>query len=119
MYYQDLEVWKKSIELVKSIYLLTNEFPNCEQFGLTNQIRRACVSIPSNIAEGVARYSDKDKAKFMDIAIGSLAEVETLLIIAKELQYIDTIEEYMTLCKNLSALLLGFKKYLNKSGNNN
>ena len=60
MYYQELEVWKKSIELVKTIYQVTEKFPQKEQFGLVSQIRRAVVSIPSNIAEGSARYSNRD-----------------------------------------------------------
>jgi len=114
MYYQDLEVWKKSIELVKAIYLLSENFPKTEQFGLTNQIRRASVSVPSNIAEGISRYSDKDKSKFLDISMGSVAEVETQLIIAKELGFTDSIDDYIELCKQVSALILGFKKYLNK-----
>ena len=69
MYHQELEVWKNSIELVKTIYQITEEFPQKEQFGLISQIRRAVISIPSNIAEGSARYSNKDTARFADIAI--------------------------------------------------
>lgn len=115
MYYKDLEVWKKSIELVKSVYLLTNNFPDNELYGLVSQIKRAVISIPSNIAEGVNRYSDKDKYRFIDIAFGSLAEVETQLIIAKELNYVDNIENQMQILKQVNALLLGLKKYLNST----
>ena len=89
MYYKELEVWKKSIELVKIIYEICDTFPQNEQFGLTSQIKRAVISIPSNIAEGAARYSNRDTARFIDIAIGSIAEVDTQLIIAKELGYVD------------------------------
>ena len=85
MYYQDLEVWKKSIELVKSIYILTHNFPEDEKYGLTSQIRRAVVSIPSNIAEGSARTTTKDFSHFLAISLGSVAELETQLIIWKNL----------------------------------
>ena len=117
MYYQELEVWKKSIELVKTIYQVTEKFPQKEQFGLVSQIRRAIVSIPSNIAEGSARYSNRDTARFADIAIGSLAEVETQLIIAKELNYISNISSVTDLLKNVYALLIGYRNYLNNDKN--
>ena len=77
MNHKDLEVWKKSMDLVESVYQMTNSFPDSEKFGLTNQIRRAVVSIPSNIAEGSGIKSDKELIQFIYIAIGSLAEVET------------------------------------------
>jgi len=86
--YQDLEVWKSSIALVKEIYQATTRFPSSEIYGLTNQIRRAAVSIPSNIAEGQGRISPKEFRQFLSISIGSLAEVETQLIIAKEINYL-------------------------------
>ena len=117
MYYQNLEVWKESIELVKAIYLLTHNFPEDEKFGLTSQIRRAVISIPSNIAEGSARYSNKDTARFVDIAIGSLAEVETQLIIAKELGYTVNISKETEQAGKVSALLNGYRKYLNNDTN--
>jgi four helix bundle protein len=86
--YQDLEVWKSSIALVKEVYQVTARFPSSEIYGLTNQIRRASVSIPSNIAEGQGRISPKEFRQFLSISIGSLAEVETQLIIAKEINYL-------------------------------
>ena len=76
--------YKESILLVNDIYDLTKKFPKEEQFGLTNQIRRSAVSVPSNIAEGSARESAKETIRFLYIALGSLAELETQLIIAKE-----------------------------------
>lgn len=85
--YKDLVVWKKSIELVKLIYSLTKEFPDDEKFGLTNQLRRAAVSIPSNIAEGYGRRSQKDRLHFYVMAYGSSLEMETQLVIAKELNF--------------------------------
>ena len=77
MYYKELEVWKEARKLVKEIYKLTSTFPKSEMYGLTSQMNRCAISIPSNIAEGCTRYSDKDTRKFIDIALGSLAELDT------------------------------------------
>lgn len=85
-------VWQKSIELVKLIYKITNNFPKSELFSLVNQIRRAVVSIPSNIAEGYGRRSHKEYLQFYGIAYGSALEVETQLIISKELGFITQTE---------------------------
>ena len=85
--HKKLTVWQLAIELVTDIYTLTQQFPSDERFGLTNQIQRASVSIPSNIAEGAARQSNKEFIQFLYIALGSCAEVETQLIIANNLQY--------------------------------
>lgn len=87
--YRDLEVWKLSIDLVKEVYGLTGKFPASENFGLTNQIRRAAVSIPSNIAEGQGRNSPKEFRQFLAVGIGSVAELETQLIIAQAIEYIS------------------------------
>ena len=114
MYYRNLEVWQKSIKLVKDIYFLTNEFPVDEKFGLVAQIKRAVVSIPSNIAEGASRYSDKESCRFVDIALGSVAEVETQLIISKELNFIENIDVLMEDLKEIYSMLLGLKKFYNK-----
>ncbi len=83
--HKDLQVWRKSISFVKEIYLITRSFPKEELFGLTSQLRRAAVSIPSNIAEGNGRGSKKDMIRFLHIAIGSAAEIETQLIICHEI----------------------------------
>ncbi len=96
--YRDLLVWKQGIELVKLIYKITREFPKEELYGLTSQIRRCAVSIPSNIAEGHARDSLKEYIQFLSIAAGSLAELQTQLVIAKELgmgqaKYIEVAEQ--------------------------
>lgn len=115
MYYKDLEVWKKSIELVKAVYMFTEQFPVNEQFGLTSQIRRAVISIPSNIAEGATRLSNKETLRFINIAIGSLAEVETQLIIAQELGFVQSIEYELELLKQVNALAIGLRNYLEKS----
>ena len=89
MFHKDLEAWKESIKLVKLVYKLTNDFPNQELYGLTSQIRRAVISVPSNIAEGNAKATAKETIRFIDIALGSLAELDTQLTIAQELNYIE------------------------------
>ena len=86
--YQKLVVWQKAMELVTAIYQVTASFPDCEKFGLVSQMRRAAVSIPSNIAEGSGRGSDKDFARFLQIAKGSLLEVETQLLISHKMHYL-------------------------------
>ena len=83
--YRDLLVWQKGIDLVRSIYQLTQTFPRDERFGLTSQIRRAAVSVPSNIAEGQARRTTREFIHFVSTAEGSIAEVDTQLVIAIEL----------------------------------
>jgi len=85
--YKDLVVWQKGMELVSRIYLITKRFPAAEQFGLTSQIQRAAVSIPANIAEGYGRNTKNEYANFLRIARGSLTELETLLLIAKQQSY--------------------------------
>jgi four helix bundle protein len=85
--FKDLEVWRKSMQLVKKVYHLTRQFPKSEQYGLTSQIRRSAVSIPSNIAEGHARIGIKEYQHFISIALGSSAELETQIILGQELEY--------------------------------
>ena len=88
--YKDLLVWRKSINLVKEIYQLTKPFPSDERFGLISQMRRAAVSIPSNIAEGQARRTTGEFIQFVSQAEGSLAELDTQLVLAEELGYAKT-----------------------------
>jgi len=88
--YKDLIVWQKSMDLVEMVYEATKIFPREELYGLTNQLRRAAVSVPSNIAEGHARNSTAEYRNFLSMARGSLAEVETQLLIAERLKYIDS-----------------------------
>ena len=90
--FERLEVWKKSRLLVKEIYQITGPFPKEEKYGLTNQIRRAIVSVSSNIAEGSTRQTNKDKARFYEIAFGSLIEVLNQLIIATDLEFLSGAE---------------------------
>ncbi len=87
--YKDLEVWNKGIELVKQVYLSTKKFPKEEIYGLTNQMRRSSVSIPSNIAEGKMRQHTNEYVQFLYVALGSCGELDTQLIIAEQLGYIS------------------------------
>ncbi len=88
--FQSLLIWQRSRKLVKTIYQITTSFPTEEKFGLTNQLCRASVSVPSNIAEGCGRKHPKDFIRFLYIALGSLCEVETQLFLSEDLEFIDT-----------------------------
>lgn len=112
MNHKELEAWKKGISLVTCIYQITKDFPKDELFGLTSQIRRCAVSIPSNIAEGAARNSDKDFIRFLYIALGSLAELETQLIIAKEIGILKEFHKIETQLINTRRPIIGLIKYL-------
>ncbi len=107
--YKDLIAWKKGIQLVKSIYELTAAFPANEKYELTSQIRRAVVSVPSNVAEGQARFSNPDFRHFLRIARGSLAEVETQLVVAHELNYISQaqLDEHSARIDELGRIING------------
>ena len=89
MTHKNLKVWKDSISFVVDLYRATNRFPEEEIYGISSQIRRAAASVPSNIAEGHGRCSDKELIRFLYIALGSAAEIETLLIISFELEFLD------------------------------
>lgn len=99
--YKQLKVWQKAMDLVLLVYDCTKTFPKEEMFGLSSQLRKAAVSIPSNIAEGSERRSDKDFIRFLRVASGSNAEVETQLYIAMKLGYIGT--EQLFECQQLSS----------------
>jgi four helix bundle protein len=86
--YKDLLVWQKAVALVKDVYVLTRRFPDDEKFGLTSQVRRSAVSVPSNMAEGQARQHKKEFRPFLHVALGSLAELDTQLTIAERLEYV-------------------------------
>lgn len=114
MNHKDMEVWKESIGLVKEIYKVTRKFPKEETYGLTNQLRRAAISVPSNVAEGAARDSDKEFVRFLYISLGSLSEVETQVIIARELNYVEKIDIITSQVVKVKKLLLGLIKYLKR-----
>jgi len=86
--HKDLIVWQKEMDLVEELYRLTEAMPKSETYGLTSQIRRAAVSVPSNIAEGAARNHDKEFVQFLYVALGSAAELETQLLLAERMRYI-------------------------------
>jgi len=88
-HFKELKVWQKGIEIVKDIYEITKLFPKEEMYGLTSQMRRSAISIPSNIAEGFKRYHTKEYKQFLYIALGSIAELETQIVITKEVGLLE------------------------------
>ena len=114
--YIDLDVWKQARILSKEVYLVSSNFPSDEKFGLTSQIRRAAVSIPSNIAEGCGRNHPKDSIQFFYVARGSVYEVETQLYLASDLGFIEEIDLKTLLLKleTTRKLLNGFINYYQK-----
>lgn len=105
--HKKMTVWSKSIELVKLIYVLTNNFPSEEKFGIVSQLRRAAISVPSNISEGAARRSEAERHRFFEIARSSLVEIDTQIEISLELEYLDRgeIEELTQLANQVFAML--------------
>ena len=112
MDHKNLEAWKEATKFITEIYRITQNFPQHELYGLTNQIRRSAVSIPANISEGCARQSDKETIQFLYISIGSIAELETELLIAQNLGYTSNIDEIMEKLIKIRSLVLGLIKYL-------
>ena len=115
--YQELQVWKAAMRFALGIYHETRAFPSDERYGLTSQLRRAAVSIPSNIAEGHGRDSSGDLARFCGIALGSLAEVETQLLLARELTYIerDTCTDLLKQAEEIGRMLKGLIRSVKRS----
>ncbi len=99
--YKDLKVWQKGNDLVDKVYLITNKFPKQELYGLINQTRRSAISIPSNISEGFVRNHSKEYLQFLYIAVGSCAELDTQLIIAKNRRYL-TQENFLELTESIN-----------------
>jgi len=115
--HKDLEVWKNSIKLITNIYSTTRNFPKEELYGLTNQMRRCAVSIASNIAEGAARNSTKEFIHFLHIARGSLAELETQLIVSYNLSFLpeETFKDFENEMKIIGGQLSGLLRSLKES----
>nr|WP_265427181.1 four helix bundle protein [Chryseobacterium sp. YIM B08800] len=113
MTHKDLEVWQKAIALVTDIYNQTASFPKEEMYGLVSQLRRSAVSIPSNIAEGAARQSNKEYIQFLYVALGSLMELDTQLIIAKNINFIseESLIELQLKMEEIGKMLNGLIKY--------
>ncbi|MFN2514993.1 MAG: four helix bundle protein [Pyrinomonadaceae bacterium] len=116
--HEKLDVWKKGIDFVVAVYRATENFPKEERFGLTSQIRRAAVSIPANIAEGAGRKSYNEFAHFLSNSQGSASEVETELLIASRLSYVEE-SSYLALRSSLDEIgrmLTGLSRHLEKRG---
>lgn len=110
--HRDLEVWQKAMDLARVVYAMTKGFPVDERFGLTNQVRRAAVSVPSNIAEGAARGSKADFIRFLRIALGSLAEVETQVLLAVDFGYVTGCDPVVALLGETRRLACGLIHHL-------
>ncbi|MCX6078800.1 MAG: four helix bundle protein [Chloroflexi bacterium] len=112
--YRELIAWQKAMNLVENVYLATKQFPKEELYGLTSQVRRSAVSIPSNIAEGQARKSTAEFLNFLSIANGSRAEMETQILLAQRLNYVtsDTANQILSLSEEVSRLLYGLMNSL-------
>ena len=111
-----LDVWKRSLELVTKIYKVTALFPDEEKFGLVSQMRRAAVSIPSNIAEGAGRSSGKQFGYFLDIAQGSISELETQILISQNLKFLSSsqVKSLLHELGEISRMVFGLKRSLDK-----
>jgi four helix bundle protein len=114
--YQRLRVWQNGMELVRSVYRLTRGFPRHEVFGLSSQLQRAAVSVPANIAEGHTRGTTKEFLRYVTMSHGSLAELETMLIVARDLQYIDAknFDQLGALCDSTGKMLGALRRSLVK-----
>ena len=112
--YQDLAVWQRAMDLAKNIYRVTADFPSEERFGLVNQMCRAAVSIPSNVAEGHARSGAREFQRFVSIALGSVAELETQVILSTDLSYLEnqTKEELLRQLDTVGKMLRGLHRSL-------
>ncbi|XCF04898.1 four helix bundle protein [Tamlana crocina] len=108
--FKELEIWKRSRLFCSSIYGLTSQFPDSEKFGMTNQLRRASVSIPCNIAEGSSRKSNKDFSRFLEITLGSCYEIETQLLISFDLKFISE-DELKQMTSELSEIIKMVSKF--------
>lgn len=113
--FKELKVWQKGRELVKNVYLTTHKFPKEELFGITSQMRRSSVSITTNIAEGCGRNTDADLNRFLDIANGSAYELETLVILSFDLNYLtqEEFEFFNSKLNEIQRMIFGFKQSLN------
>jgi four helix bundle protein len=111
-----LKVWQRGIDFVAEIYQLTEKFPRSEMHGLTSQMRRAAVSIPSNLAEGAGRESRKEFTRFLSISQGSVAELETQLIIANRLGFCSEIDDLFTELDELSKMIVGLRRSVKQTG---
>ena len=112
--YRDLKVWQKAMFLARAVYEISETFPKHQRYGLVSQLQRAVISVPANIAEGRSRHSGKEFTYFLNIARGSLAEVETYIILAQQLDYIASTksEELLSLSNEITRMLFGLREKL-------
>jgi len=110
--HKDLDIWEKGIDLVTDIYKITRKFPKEEIYGLTSQMRRSAISYPSNIAEGAAKNTKSDYIRFIYISLGSLSELETQIIISKNLGFTPDVNDLLKGIEILRKMTLNFIKYL-------
>ena len=115
MNYKELDAWKESMELVQLVYEITQKFPSEEKFGLDSQLRRATVSVPSNIAEGCSRSSNKEYKRFVEIALSSILELETQIIIAAKLKLIHSEHPVFKKIENTIKIMHGLIRFLKKN----
>lgn len=112
MNHKDLDVWKRAMGLARGVYDETRQFPASEMYGLTSQLRRAAVSVPSNIAEGAARGTDGEFVRFLRIALGSLAEIETQVLLSAQLGFMLSNAQLLDDTEGVRRLLLGLIRHL-------
>lgn len=113
--FKELKIWQQAMVVAEEVYRLTNAFPIKEQFGLTSQLRRAVISIPSNIAEGAGRSTNRDFSRFLDITNGSINEVETQLLLATRLGMLESEKKLKSIFEKLDAIqkmVFSFQKTL-------
>lgn len=112
--YKELKIWIKGIDLAESIYKTVSEFPDSEKYGIISQLKRASISVSSNIAEGASRESQKEFSHFLSISLGSLFEIETQIVIANRIKYIndETLKELIEQINELIKMIIGFKRQL-------
>jgi four helix bundle protein len=115
--YRDLKVWQLAMMLAEETYRISKEFPKHEIYGLTSQLQRAAISLPSNIAEGQGRNSSKEFNHFLGIALGSLAELETQLLLSARLGYLNesTITHALRMADEIGKMIKGLQKSLNQN----
>lgn len=113
--FKELKIWQKGRKFVKEVYKITRKFPKEELFVLTSQMRRAAISIPSNIAEGAGRGTDKDFSRFIDIATGSSYELESLIYVGFDLEYYseEELDIYLEKVQEIQKMLFHFKNHIN------
>lgn len=115
--YEDLQIWQKAMSLAELIYQITGQFPSEEKYGLVSQLRRCAVSIPSNIAEGCARESQKEFLQFLSVAQGSTTQLKTQILLSQRISYIDDIrtQKLVSATEEIAKMLYGLRRSLSSN----